>query len=63
MLDSKSIQIIINIKILTYIESEVRHTLFAIERPGLESQRSRKRLFSTERFSNSLILKEIFKLN
>ena len=25
----------------------------AIERPGLESQRSRKRLFSTERFSNS----------
>ena len=29
----------------------------AIERPGLESQRSQKRLFSTERFSNSLILK------
>ena len=28
--------------------------LDAIERPGLETQRSRKRLFSTERFSNSL---------
>ena len=33
----------------------------AIEGPGLESQRSRKRHFSTERFSNSLnILKESF---
>ena len=31
-------------------------TISAIERPGLESQRSRKRLFFTERFSNSLKL-------
>ena len=31
----------------------------AIERPGLESQRSRKCLFFTERFSNSLIPKNI----